>query len=67
MKNIETVTIHEKNTGKYFVFVRKFPGICAQGDSFEEAKKKVQEYYYQFLEVLRGKEVIMREEEVVSM
>ena len=67
MKAPDAIMIKDKKSGKFFAFVSQFPGICAQGDSFEEASSKVNTYYKTFIEKMRGKDIVTNEDQVLSM
>ena len=61
------VTTFDEKSKKFFVFIQKFPGICAQGNSFEEAHDKVNKYFKAYVERMRSAEVTMDEREVQSI
>ena len=58
---IEGVMIRDKEKGFFFAFVRQFPGVCAQGRTFEEADRKVNTYYQAFIERIKNEKIEMEE------
>lgn len=45
---IHGVVIEDKEAGVFFGFVHQFPGICAQGNTIQEVKEKVNKYFQAF-------------------
>jgi predicted RNase H-like HicB family nuclease len=59
---IEGIIIKDADKGKWFSFIRQFPGICAQGDTIEEAKTKMNTYFQAYLERMSRSEIDVEEE-----
>jgi len=49
---IPIIIITDQDSGKHTAFFKHFPGICAQADSIEEAKAKLDTYYRAYLATL---------------
>jgi len=47
---IKGIIINDEKEGKYFAFVDQFPGVCAQADTFDEVKVKVNKNFSAFLD-----------------
>lgn len=48
---IDNIIIEDKKTGFYFIFIRQFPGICAQAKTIKEASKKINTYWQKFIKM----------------
>ncbi len=53
------IMIKDKKTGKYFGFVRQFPGICAQGDTPQEMHVKVHKFFKSFIDGMKDRDIAM--------
>ena len=60
---IDIVQIKDTSSNKYFVFMKQFTGVCAQGDSKEEANSKVKSYFKAYIEKVQKNEVEYSESE----
>lgn len=53
--NIEGVIITDEKAKKVFAFVRQFPAVCAQADTEEEVKIKIETNFRHFVEWMNRK------------
>ena len=60
------VVVKDTESGKFFGFIKQFPGICAQGDTFEQVHVKVNAYFRKFIENM-DKDVEMDESQIESI
>lgn len=52
MNKIQGVMIHDQTKGIYFGFIRRFPAVCAQGNSEDEVMSKIHTYFKKYMEHL---------------
>ncbi|HEX8037528.1 MAG TPA: type II toxin-antitoxin system HicB family antitoxin [Chryseosolibacter sp.] len=64
---IDSVVIKDKKTGTFFMYVRQFPGICAQGENIQEAQNKVNSYFKAYVERIKDEEVQTDDAAIVTM
>lgn len=64
---IEPVIIEDQDKSVFFVFIRQFPAVCAQGQTMEEAAQKVNTYWKKFVDTMKDQEVDLAGKEVISM
>ncbi|MBS1505500.1 MAG: type II toxin-antitoxin system HicB family antitoxin [Bacteroidetes bacterium] len=64
---IDGVIIKDATTGKFFGFVRQFPGVCAQANTVNEVSEKINAYFQIFVNKLKNEEISMDENQVTSM
>lgn len=64
---IDGVMIEDKINGVFFAFIRQFPGICAQGNSPEEAHQKVNKYFKTYIDRIKDQQVDIDDTKIISM
>ena len=48
---MKAIIIRNTKTKKYFAFINRFPGICAEADSVEKVKSKIKKHIKIFREM----------------
>ena len=52
---IKKICIYDQTCQKYFMFIKDFPAVCAQGDTKEEANNKIIDHFNKYFEYMRNK------------
>ena len=47
---INGVVIRDESKNVYFSYIKQFPGICAQADSFDAVTKKIERHFKVYME-----------------
>lgn len=51
---INSVIIKDQKAKIFFGFIRQFPGICAQSDTFEGVREKINKYFKKYVERMKN-------------
>ena len=49
---ISGVIVKDEETDMFFAYVKQFPGICAQDESIDKVKGKIDAYYNSFMAIV---------------
>lgn len=63
---IKGIMIKDVRHEKFFGYIDKFPGICAQGDSMKEVASKIERYAQVYFEKVKVSPIEFEEQEFTS-